>query len=161
MFPTSDYTALFENAAKMGVPYTIHAGEAAGADSVRTAIDMGAVRIGHGIRAASDEELIKLIKDKGICLEMCPTSNRITKAVDDMSDYPLREYIDRGIKVTINTDDLAIVRTDISREFEYAKQLADLTEQEIYHLKCNAAEASFADAATKEWIKAELRRDDD
>ena len=161
LYPTSDYTRLFEQAAGLGIPYTIHAGEAAGADRVYTAIDMGAVRIGHGIRAVTDDKLVKLIRDKGICLEMCPTSNRITKAVDDMSQYPLREYIDRGIKVTINTDDLAIVRTDISKEFEYAKQLANLTEQEVYQLKCNAAEASFADDVTKEWIKARIGRDND
>jgi adenosine deaminase len=153
IYPTEDYSDLFETAREKNVPFTIHAGEAAGAESVRVAVDMGAARIGHGIRACTDEELLSIIKNKRICLEMCPTSNRITRAVSDMADYPLRKFIDMGIKVTINTDDSAIVRTDIANEFQCAVQLANLTDSEVNRLKINAVEASFASNEDKDWMR--------
>jgi adenosine deaminase len=153
IYPTEDYSDLFEAAREKNVPFTIHAGEAAGAESVRVAVDMGAARIGHGIRACTDEELLGIIKNRRICLEMCPTSNRITRAVSDMADYPLRKYIDMGIKVTINTDDSAIVRTDIANEFQCAIQLANLTDSEVNRLKINAVEASFASNEDKDWMR--------
>jgi adenosine deaminase len=153
IYPTEDYSDLFEIAREKNVPFTIHAGEAAGAESVRVAVDMGAARIGHGIRACADEELLGIIKNRRICLEMCPTSNRITRTVGDMADYPLRKFIDMGIKVTINTDDSAIVRTDIANEFQCAIQLANLTDNEVNRLKINAVEASFASNEDKDWMR--------
>lgn len=79
LFPTEDYEDLFAKAKKDEIPFTIHAGEAGDADDVRAAVRMGATRIGHGVRIAGNEEVIQLVKDAGIFLEMCPTSNRQTK----------------------------------------------------------------------------------
>ncbi len=157
LYPTENYKNIFKTAKDMGVPFTIHAGEAAGADSIRSAIEMGAARIGHGIRAYEDKDLMRLIRDKGICLEMCPTSNRLTGTVTDMENYPLREFLDFGIKVTVNTDDSAIVRTDIRSEFEYAAQLADLSDEEVHQIKINAVNASFADGEDKDWMRRKLQ----
>ena len=80
LYPTSKYAALFAKAREYGIPFTIHAGEAAGAESVRCAIEYGASRIGHGVRIKEDDSVCELVKNKGIVLEMCPTSNRQTHA---------------------------------------------------------------------------------
>jgi adenosine deaminase len=76
-----------------------------------------------------------------------------------MKCYPLRKFLDFGINVTINTDDSAIVRTDIRSEFEYAAQLAHLSEEEIHQIKINAVNASFASGEDKDWMRRKLRID--
>ena len=81
LFPTADYEEEFALARKLGVPFTIHAGEAAGPASIRKAVEFGAARIGHGVRAIEDEELMELLASREIPLEMCPISNLQTKAV--------------------------------------------------------------------------------
>ena len=103
---------------------------------------MGAVRIGHGVRIAGNKEVIQLVKDKGIFLEMCPTSNRQTKAVEEMSDYPLKAFLEMGLKVTLNTDDPAIERTTLSREFRL--------------LLLNYVEAAFTSRNRKWKLKEQL-----
>lgn len=100
LYPTSDYEEEFRYARSLGVPFTIHAGEAAGPESIWKALEFGALRIGHGVRAAEDERLMEELIRRGTVLEMCPTSNLQTKAVRSLSEYPLRTYLDRGIKVT-------------------------------------------------------------
>ena len=92
LFPTVNYLGLFEEAKEAGIPYTIHAGEADGPESVRTAIQTGTKRIGHGVRSMEDEAVMELIREKGITLEMCPTSNRQTHAILDMKQYPLVRF---------------------------------------------------------------------
>ena len=105
LYPTENYRELFAKAKELGVPFTMHAGEASGPESVRLAIEYGASRIGHGVRIFEDPELIALVREKGIALEMCPTSNRQTHAVEDMADYPFMQFLEDGIRVTLNTDD--------------------------------------------------------
>ena len=123
LFPTSKYRDLFLEAKEKGIPFTIHAGEADGAGSVRDAVEFGASRIGHGVRSEEDPELVKLLAEKKIPLEMCPTSNRQTHAVEDMSSYPILRYLDAGIPVTLNTDDPAIEGTTLPEEYAYLKSL--------------------------------------
>src|SRR5699024_251334 len=116
LFPTADYKEEFEEAQRLGIPVTIHAGEADGAESVKTALEFGAVRIGHGVRSFEDPGLLQELKRRQTCLEMCPTSNRQTKAIENMEQYPFTDYLKMGICVTINTDDMAISRTTIQKE---------------------------------------------
>ena len=156
LFPTSDYRELFALAAKLDVPFTLHAGEAAGAGSVRCAIEMGARRIGHGIRSFEDETLIELLRARQIPLEVCPTSNRQTHAVADMSDYPLADFVKKGLCVTINTDNPAISSTTIAEEFAYAQTLGVTFEQE-QHMLLSAVDAAFTDEATKQRLKQLLK----
>ncbi len=154
LYPTSNYKKLFEKANNYGIPFTIHAGEADGIDSVITAVNMGARRIGHGVRIAGNEEVIKLIADKKICLEMCPTSNQMTKAVDNMKDYPIIDFLNKGIKVTVNTDDSAIERTKLSKEFAYLERELGLTKNQEITIFNNAIESAF----TTDDIKQELKK---
>ena len=139
LFATSDYRELFALASKLDVPFTLHAGEAAGADSVRCAIEMGARRIGHGVRAFEDDAL-------------CPTSNRQTKVVSDMKTYPLSDFVKRELAVTLNTDNPAISSTTIANEFAYAQSLGITLAQEEKML-LTAVDAAFTDKATKDKLK--------
>ena len=152
LFATSDYRELFALASKLDVPFTLHAGEAAGADSVRCAIEMGARRIGHGVRAFEDDALLSLLKENQIPLELCPTSNRQTKVVSDMKTYPLSDFVKRELAVTLNTDNPAISSTTIANEFAYAQSLGITLAQEEKML-LTAVDAAFTDKATKDKLK--------
>ena len=154
LYPTEDYRALFTRAQESGVPFTIHAGEADGADSIRAAIDFGASRIGHGVRCYEDASLLALVRERGIPLEMCPTSNRQTRAVENMDDYPFMEYLNSGIKVTLNTDDPAIEGTTLADEYRYMEETFGLTAEQEKTLLANAVDAAF----TTESVKADLRQ---
>lgn len=156
LYPTSDYAGLFELASSLGIPCTIHAGEADGPESIRAALSMGARRIGHGTRAFQDPALIGVLCARGVTLEMCPTSNRQTRAVSDMRLYPLRRYLDAGLRVTINTDDMAISRITLADEFRYIRQMYDVTEKEKRRMLMNSVDAAFTDPATKEYLKKQF-----
>lgn len=153
-YPTRDYKEEFALAARYGIPFTIHAGEAAGPESIRAAVEMGARRIGHGVRWAGDEALLETLREREIALELCPTSNRQTRAVADMSRYPLQKYLEEGLRVTVNTDDMAISRTTLAGEFQYLKRLTGLTEAQERMLHKNAVAAAFTDEATRAHLRA-------
>jgi len=150
LFKTSDYKDIFTYAQELNLPITIHAGEADGAESVRQALDFGASRIGHGIRSIEDEDLLDRIRNQGVILELCPTSNLQTKAIEDLSKYPLRYFIDNGIKVTLNTDNKTISNTTLSDEYDFATKYLGLREEEKILLYRNAIEASFTNTQEKE-----------
>lgn len=154
LYPTEDYRELFAKARAMGIPYTIHAGEAAGADSVRAAIEFGACRIGHGVRSFEDPEVVEMLKEKGIFLEMCPTSNRQTHAIEDMTEYPFMEYLEKGLLVTLNTDDPGVEGTTLAEEFRYMERTFGLDPEQERTILENSVNAAFAGERTKE----ELRR---
>lgn len=153
LYPTSKYKDLFGKAKEYGIPFTIHAGEAAGADSVKDALDFGAVRIVHGERSGENKDVINTLKNKGIALEMSPTSSRLTHAVEDMTKYPFMEYLHNGIKVTLGTDDMGIERTTIAKEFEYMEKNYGLTYEEKKTLLLNSVDAAF----TTDEVKKDLR----
>ncbi len=153
IFPTENYRELFQKAEEAGIPFTLHAGEAAGADSVKLAIEYGARRIGHGVRSYEDPEVLRLLKEKGIALEMCPTSNRQTHAIEDMAAYPLIDYLNQGIRVTLNTDDMGIEGITLPDEYRYMEDQFGLTAEQRMTLLENAVEAAF----TTEEVKNELR----
>lgn len=155
LFSNELFRDLFEDAHASGIPITIHSGEAGGPENVKSAIEMGAVRVGHGVRIAGKEEVMQLVKDKGITLEMAPTSNRQTKTVADMkADYPLKQFLQYGLKVTINTDDMAVEGTTLADEFRYVEREFGITAEEEKRMLGYAVDAAF----TSEKRKAELRK---
>lgn len=156
LFPTSKYGELFAKARELNIPFTIHAGEAAGADSVQCAVDFGAKRIGHGVRIYEDEALVELIKEKEIFLEMCPTSNSQTQAVEDMSQYPFMDYLNQGIKVTLNTDDMGIEGTTMADEYRYMEKNFGLTWEQEKKILWNSIDAAFTSEDIKEGLRREL-----
>lgn len=141
LFPTSTFEPVFKEAARNGVPFTIHAGEADGPKSIWEALRFGARRIGHGVRCLEDEELVKYLKEKQIPLEVCPTSNFQTRAVK--GEYPLKKMMEMGLCVTLNTDNTTVSGTTLEKEFTFAKEKLGLTEEELEQLKKNAEKAKF------------------
>ena len=155
LFPTEKYRGLFRKAKEANIPFTIHAGEADGSDSVRLAVEYGASRIGHGVRSYEDLKVIELLREKGIALEMCPTSNRQTHAVKDMSQYPFMDYLNKGLAVTLNTDDMGIEGTTLADEFRYMENRFGLTAAQEQQILENAVKAAF----TTDEVKAQLRKE--
>lgn len=156
LFPTERYRTLFTMARQNGVPFTIHAGEADGPESVRLAIEYGAHRVGHGVRIEEDPAVLELVKEKGIYLEMCPTSNRQTHAEENMDLYPFMDYLNAGIKVTINTDDMGIEGTTLADEFRYMEQKFGLTGEQERQILKYSIEAAFTTDEVKDRLRKEL-----
>ena len=102
-FPTDSFASLFARARELQVPFTIHAGEADCAESVRSALAMGASRIGHGVRSIGDSALVEILAKNHIALELCPISNIQTTVFDDISEYPIRQFLKAGVAVTVNS----------------------------------------------------------
>lgn len=121
--PASVYTRAFEIATDGGLALVPHAGEAAGADSVREALSFSPARIRHGIRAVEDPDLLAEMADRGVVLDVCPTSNLRTRVVPSLAEHPLPALRAAGIRCTINTDDPAMFGTDLGREYELAAEL--------------------------------------
>lgn len=156
LYANENFVQIFERAKAFGLPFIIHAGEADGASSVESAVKMGASRIGHGIRAKDDESVMLLLKDKGIPLELCPTSNLQTRAVDDISNYPLRLFLEKGIKVCINTDNRVVSNTNISKEFDLVIKEFNLSFKEQKELILNGIDAAFLSDSQKTRLREKL-----
>lgn len=157
LYPTEKYRELMEYARSLGVSYTIHAGEADGPESIWQAIQMGAQRIGHGVRAKEDPQLVTYLAGKKLPLELCPTSNLQTKAVPNLEGFPLREYLHQGLVVTVNTDNMTVSRTTLEKEFQLLTSIG-LTESERKQLLFNSVEAAFLPAEEKAALKGALQR---
>lgn len=141
IFPTKSFEPVFRMAREAGVPFTIHAGEADGPKSIWTALKFGAKRIGHGVRCLEDETLVEYLREHRIPLEVCPTSNFQTKAVK--GEYPLKKMLEKGLCVTLNTDNTTVSGTTLEKEFEVARTRLGVTEEELEILKANAEKARF------------------
>ncbi len=142
------YEDLFAHARKHGLKTTIHTGETAGtgAEGVIAVVEkLKPNRIGHGIRAAYDEKAMKLLKERDIVLELCPTSNLHTKAVDGIKEleHIMRTFWDRGVKFTINTDGPYLLNTDMRREIELIEANRILTTEQVEQTVAWAREYSF------------------
>lgn len=153
LFKTENFKNLFMLASSLGIPFTIHAGEADGAESVRCAVEYGAKRIGHGIRAIEDEELMEELKERNIFLELCPTSNIQTKAVAGIEQYPIVKFMEKGIKVTVNTDNMVVSGTDIENEFNLIKSNFNIDKKELIK---NSVNAAFVSEAEKEDLFSQI-----
>lgn len=112
-----------------GVAFVPHAGEGAGAESVREALEMDPHRIRHGIRAVEDPALVKEIADRGLVLDVCPMSNLRTKVVASLAEHPLPQLAAAGIQCSISTDDPAMFDTDLGRDYEAAASIGYTAEQ--------------------------------
>lgn len=146
------YRALFGRARAAGLKTTVHTGETAGtgAEGVRAVVELlEPHRIGHGIRAAKDEGVMELLRDRGVVLEICPSSNLATRAVESLDELGgiLRKFWERGVKFTINTDGPYLLDTDLRREVKMLVDAGILSEAEVDRTMRWAREASFVDGA--------------
>ena len=142
-FPTPQFADIFTLANELNVPFTIHAGEAAGADSIKAALGFGAVRIGHGIHSSEDERLLELLRDKRTPLELCFTSNLQTKASKSVADYPLKPFLSKGICVTLNTDNMTVSNTTLKNEYLLVKRHFSLDYASLIKIAQNGANSAF------------------
>jgi aminodeoxyfutalosine deaminase len=155
--PRPQFQPHFDAARAAGLRSVPHAGETTGPQTVWDAIRLlGAERIGHGTSAASDPELLAHLARHGIPLEVCPTSNLATRAVESLDDHPLRTFVEAGVPVTINSDDPPMFGTDLNTEYAVAAQLLDLDETGVAGLAQAAVAASFAPAEVKAAILTEI-----
>ena len=123
---------------------TVHAGEAYGPESIHQALHWtNAHRIGHGVRLGEDPDLLEYVRDHRIPLEMCPTSNVQTGAVDSIEDHPIREYFDRGLRVTVNTDNRLMSNTTMTRELELLVDHLGFDLEEVKKLLMNGFKSAF------------------
>ena len=145
----------FAFARDRGLHAVVHAGEAAGAHSVRAAVEMlGAERIGHGVRSIEDAAVVELLADRRIALELCPTSNRLTGAVARGAPHPIAALDAAGVLCTIDADDPALFSTTLLREYELVGDQCG--QASLARFARNAVDASFAAAEHKVRLRAEL-----
>lgn len=148
IFPNELFEEEFNLIKSLKIPYTIHAGEAAGSDSVISALKMGAQRIGHGVHSVEDDEVVEYLADHKIPLELCPTSNLDTKAVEKLEDFPIKHFIEKGVIVTINTDDPTVSDTSLPEEFALLKKLG-LNEEDAKQIAINSINSAFISKENK------------
>lgn len=154
-WPVSHFAPCLNRAAALGLPLTIHAGETGNPENIAQALDLGARRIGHGIAMWNRPDLMDRVRDLGVGVEMCPTSNFQTKASSGWGQYPLRTYLDRGILATLNTDNPTVSGTTLNREYLLAMEEGGCSREDILRLMANACQVSFA----PEEVKAAFRRE--
>lgn len=147
----------FRAAVAEGLHSVPHAGESTGPQTIWDALEhLGAERIGHGIAAAADPRLMQHLAERGIPLEVCPTSNVCTRSVPSLAEHPLPALVAAGILVSINSDDPPMFSTTLDREYEVAAQLLGLDEAGVADLARAAVDASFLDDQAKGVLRAEI-----
>lgn len=143
-FPGDLFAEHIQHGRDAGWKITVHAGEAAGAESVWQAIrDLGAVRIGHAVRALDDPKLIEYMREHRTGIETNLTSNVQTSTVSDYASHPLQQFMEQGLLATINTDDPGISGIDLRFEYEVAAPAAGLNQLQIHQLQRNALDVAF------------------
>ncbi|MCH7903894.1 MAG: adenosine deaminase [Armatimonadetes bacterium] len=160
-YPPEMFKSGFDLARKAGVPSVPHAGETEGPSSIWGAInELGAIRLGHGIRCLEDRELVDTLREKGITLEVCPSSNVCLNVVPSWEEHPLPQLLSEGLRVTINSDDPPMFSTTLTDEWKQAQKTFDLDRATVETLTLNAVDACFLPpdkkAALRETVVAQL-----
>ena len=149
-YPPEIYIDTFKRAKKIGYNITIHAGETNNYKNIETAINkLNASRIGHGISAIKNQKTMDLIKEKNIALEICPTSNVQTKAIDSYKNHPFYEFYKKGISVVLNTDNSTVSNTTMNKEYEIMIDTFNLKKEDLMNIYKNSIKSSFADKNLK------------
>lgn len=147
--PPELFKDVYARAADQGLHLTAHAGESAGPESIWGALNIKAERIGHGLTAGRDPELIEELAQRQIPIEICLTSNLRTGCCTELSEHPVRSYFDHGLMLTLNSDDPAIFKTSLSKEYELAQSAFGFTDEHLRELARNSFEASFLEGEKK------------
>ncbi len=156
LFKTENFENIFKLAKEKNIPFTIHAGEADGPESIKKALEFGAKRIGHGVRCLEDNKLVSELVKNEIPLEICPISNLQTQAVTGV--HPIEELYKKGINATISTDNNTVSNTDIIQEYEYILNNTNLTIGDLYKMNKNAARSIFGTPNKKAELIAKIEK---
>ncbi|OLQ86051.1 adenosine deaminase [Vibrio panuliri] len=140
-----------------GLNVTVHAGEAAGSESMWQAIqELGATRIGHGVKAIHDPKLMDYLAEHKIGIESCLTSNIQTSTVESLAHHPLKQFLDHGVMACINTDDPAVEGIELPHEYEVAAPQAGLTAEQIRRAQINGLELAFISTEEKQALREKV-----
>jgi adenosine deaminase len=143
-FPPKPYASVYARAKKMGLHLVAHAGEAAGPESIWDAVKyLNVERIGHGVAASCDPELMNYLKERNITIETCPVSNLRTGVVSSLKRHPIRTFMEKGLKATVNSDDPSMFNTNMNNEYSQLHQHLNFTIPELFQLSLNAVDSSF------------------
>lgn len=148
-FPRKKFYPLFQEAKRMDYPFTIHSGECGNVQNVLMAVEWGAKRIGHGIAMMGNPQVQELLAKKHVGVELCPTSNYQTKALLPGTCYPVREFANAGVPVSINTDNRLVSNTSLANEMQFLREQFGITEEELRSYQRNAVETAFCDDSVK------------
>lgn len=141
--PLRNFAPLFKRASELNIPFTCHAGDSQGAETVRDAMDFGAKRIGHGHHIFENPELVERAIKEGIAIEVCPTSNIQCLTQPSYAQHPAKKLLDMGLKVTINTDNMTFAGVNLDDEYRHCLNDMGFTEADLVKLSENSINASF------------------
>ncbi len=159
-YPPGPYAGVYAEAKRMGLRLDAHAGEAAGPESVRGAVEaLGVERIGHGTTAVKDHALLREIKSRGITIEACPTSNLRIGAIKSIKEHPIRHFMKHGINVTINSDDPPMFNTDINNEYLQLHNEQGFSVDELMRISLDSVETSFLPRKKKDELRVEFLKE--
>jgi aminodeoxyfutalosine deaminase len=155
--PRAQFREWFQRARQAGYWTVAHAGETGGAEHVRQAVtELGARRIQHGVRAAEDPDVLRLLAERQICCDMALTSNECLKVVPSVAAHPLRRFLEAGVPVTLSTDDPPFFGTDIAREWRRASDELGLSLRELWELNLNGLRYGLAETAIRRRLMLEF-----
>lgn len=153
-FPPGQFAKAYQMAHAHGLGCTVHAGEWAGPEGIREALDKLPVdRIGHGVRAIEDADLVQRLADEGIVLECSPGSNIALGVYPDYASHPLRRLYDAGVKVTLNSDDPPFFATTIGQEYETAQREFGFSDEALVGMTLTAIQSAYVDETTKTMLR--------
>ena len=155
LYPTKDYLDLFKYAHSLGIPYTIHAGEALDGTSISSALNTNTKRLGHGIKAIDDKEILQKIIDRKVLLEVCVTSNYQTKVIEN--HHPIEDLYKLGVNISINTDNDTVSNTDINKEYTKILNETNLTIEDLIKCNINSIDYIFASDAVKNKLREKYK----
>jgi adenosine deaminase len=159
-YPADVYSPVYRKARQKGFRLTAHAGEAAGAESIWAAIrTLGCERIGHGVRAYEDPELVHLLKRKKLPLEMCVISNVRTGVCPSVEAHPISQYFRKGLLVTVSSDDPTMFNTTISREYLVLAEILGFSVEDLKCISLNGITASFLPEKDKDELKSYFEKE--
>ena len=143
-YPPSLYADVIAGLEGSGLKLTTHYGESGPSEFPREAVEaLGSLRLGHGVSVAEDPDVVALVRERGVALEMCPTSNRRTRAVADLADHPARRLLDQDVSVTINTDNPGLFAIDLTHELRVCVDVLGFSDDDLRRVTANALDASF------------------
>lgn len=155
-YATENFKELFDIIRKEGIPFTIHAGEARSYESVNNAIDFGAKRIGHGISSIQSDEVVNKLIRMGVTLEICPSSNIDTDVIKSIESHPIKQLVDNGVLVTINTDNRTVSNTSLNKEYELLRKTFGFSNEDFLKFNLNAINCAFISEDEKRLLREEI-----
>ncbi|MCI5992420.1 MAG: adenosine deaminase [Clostridiales bacterium] len=156
--PLRNFRPIFDLARELDVPYTCHAGDSQGPDTVKDALGFGVRRIGHGHHVYDAPELWPQLMENGVTLEICPSSNIQCRTQPSYAEHPAKKLFDAGVRVTISTDNMTLAATDLDGEYTHCVEEMGFSEKDLVQMNIYAAEAAFLPKEERQALAEALRK---